>query len=503
MVDRWIHVYLILCILLFVPQNIYAKTDFSTSHSSVKLHKKTSCVLCTHRKPSPPYLAHLGSTQRWVKNLTLPSNHQVLRAHKRLLQLGVKAFPQLIRALLSPHLHVRKRIVRLLKKSPKAALRQLQKRLYIRSNRIRESALIGIGMLQKRLSSSLRARIRYHLRRGPWYVRGAAAYALMQTAHSKTAVPTLLRALRDRSWRVKSNAAFGLLRLQGKMKQPIHTLLQKAKRHKETWARIFATTLLTSSKTRHHPLPRSSKTRLRVMTYNICHGEGNDGNYSLQRIAQIIRKSQAEIIALQEVDERTRRVRGVSQHKILARLTGYNSVFGAAIPFQGGYYGNAILSKYPIQHTRRILLPKGDGMEHRSVLRVRIRLPKRFPTRTLDVFSTHLDNQSAQTRKVAAQRINQMVKNSRHPALLLGDLNAAPQSTTLRTLRKVWKNSTQKKTQKTMPSTVPIAQIDYILYTQPTHWRTSYVHAILGPLTTMASDHLPLVADMQWISGAH
>ena len=68
---------------------------------------------------------------------------------------------------------------------------------------------------------------------------------------------------------------------------------------------------------------------VRVLTYNIHHGEGIDGKFDLARIAKVIRKSRAHIVALQEVDQRTKRW----------------ALFGKSMEFDGGEYGNALLVK--------------------------------------------------------------------------------------------------------------------------------------------------------------
>ena len=91
--------------------------------------------------------------------------------------------------------------------------------------------------------------------------------------------------------------------------------------------------------------PRS----LRVMTYNIHIGKGMDGKADLARIAGVIKSADVDVVALQEVDVKTRRS-GVEsdQLKELAKLTGMHGVFAKARDFDGGEYGQAVLSRRPI-----------------------------------------------------------------------------------------------------------------------------------------------------------
>ena len=84
--------------------------------------------------------------------------------------------------------------------------------------------------------------------------------------------------------------------------------------------------------------------RVRVLCYNIHHGEGVDRKLDLERIARVIRSVSPEVVALQEVDRNTQRTGRVDQPAELARLTKMKVVFEKNIDFQGGQYGNALLS---------------------------------------------------------------------------------------------------------------------------------------------------------------
>src|SRR6478735_8532291 len=99
-------------------------------------------------------------------------------------------------------------------------------------------------------------------------------------------------------------------------------------------------------------LPRE----IRVITYNIHHGEGMDKKFGLERIAKVLMAEKPDVVALEEVDQGTKRASGVDQPAEFARLTGMKVVFGRNIPFDGGGYGTAVLTKLPIRSCEKVKL---------------------------------------------------------------------------------------------------------------------------------------------------
>src|SRR5690242_8494338 len=80
---------------------------------------------------------------------------------------------------------------------------------------------------------------------------------------------------------------------------------------------------------------------LRVLSYNIHHGEGTDGKLDLDRIAAVIKAQKPDLVAVQEVDRNTKRTNQVDQAAVLGKLTGLHAAFARAIDLQGGEYGQA------------------------------------------------------------------------------------------------------------------------------------------------------------------
>ncbi len=168
-------------------------------------------------------------------------------------------------------------------------------------------------------------------------------------------------------------------------------------------------------------------------------------------------------MALQEVDQKVKRTDRVNQPVELARLTEMNVVFGANIELQGGHYGNAVLSRFPITRHTNHLLPNIDGSEQRGVIEAEITLPK--SNQSLLLLATHLDYRADERERLdSAKFINELIaRHPQHPALLAGDLNATPDSETLQLFGTKWTRANEKP-MATVPVNQPTKQIDFILH---------------------------------------
>ncbi len=233
--------------------------------------------------------------------------------------------------------------------------------------------------------------------------------------------------------------------------------------------------------------------QLRVLTYNIHHGEGTDGKLDLERIAAVIKSTQADLVALQEVEHETGRTGHVAQADELGRLTGLHAVFGGNIDFQGGRYGNAVLSRFPIRSHSNHLLPRLMEGEQRGVLEVEIAWPAAGDR--LVLLATHLDHRpSSDERQQSAEWINKQIADRRDlPAILAGDLNATPDSGPLQTIRRQW-TMTNRDPLLTSPAGKPRRQIDYVLVRPAKRWKVTETRVIDEPI---ASDHRPLLATLE------
>jgi endonuclease/exonuclease/phosphatase family metal-dependent hydrolase len=226
---------------------------------------------------------------------------------------------------------------------------------------------------------------------------------------------------------------------------------------------------------------------LRILSYNIHHGEGMDGRVDLARIAEVIRGVDPDLVALQEVDVRTQRTGGVDQALELARLTGMHVLYGATMPYQKGQYGNALLSRWPAAGFRNHALPVTPGREPRAILDASFTHPAAFR-----VLATHLDITRPDRLSAVEALAGIVPPGEAAPMIFLGDLNDTIESPVLaRLLAQGWKSAV---TGPTVPVKGPKRQIDFVLYRPADRWRVVEEKVLNEPV---ASDHLPVFAVLE------
>lgn len=253
--------------------------------------------------------------------------------------------------------------------------------------------------------------------------------------------------------------------------------------------------------------PRSASDRtadtVRVLVFNIHAGKDAGGADNLERVADVIRGTRADLVLLQEVDRRTRRSGGVDQLAVLERRTGLHGAFGKTLDYQGGGYGIAVLSRWPIVRDTLIRLPvdpvqerAGGSHEPRGALRIRVEAP----SGPLEVVNTHLDASAEDTfRRQEIEAVLGLAERLREAGaraggarvLVGGDLNAEPGSATVRRLTDAgwvdaWRDCGEGDG-RTYPAAEPTKRIDYLFLAPGGSCSDAEV------LSTAASDHRPLL----------
>jgi endonuclease/exonuclease/phosphatase family metal-dependent hydrolase len=228
---------------------------------------------------------------------------------------------------------------------------------------------------------------------------------------------------------------------------------------------------------------RQTPLRLRVLSYNIHHGEAMDKKFDYPRLAKVINDLSPDLVALQEVDVGTERALGVDQAALLGRLCGMHHAFGQAMPYQGGQYGEAILSRFPIETVLDHPLPYQFEEEPRAALEVRINPQGIGP---MAFVGTHLCHQKSENRLQQTRHISQLFsKQEGGPVVLAGDFNAWPGSEPMKVLFDAgWTDAV-----------VPRSVIDYALVRSCDPWKVKEVTIFDEQVV---SDHNPVLVILEW-----
>ncbi|MDT5272540.1 MAG: hypothetical protein QOH49_4726 [Acidobacteriota bacterium] len=243
--------------------------------------------------------------------------------------------------------------------------------------------------------------------------------------------------------------------------------------------------------------PARGRVRLNVMSYNIHVGIGMDKKLDLKRIAEVIRRNRIDIVGLQEVDRNVERTGRVDEIKELARLTGMDYAFAHNLDYQGGQYGVAVLSRFPILAIDHRRYANRRERERRGFIRVEIEVGGR----RLNFVTTHLDYQWGEGRIFEAEQLLKALADVRGPLLVVGDFNEEPPGGAYDMMLKagfadVWQScptcAQDPAGGLTYPADKPTKRIDYIFY----RGLDDDEHANASVPDTLASDHRPLVVSL-------
>jgi len=248
----------------------------------------------------------------------------------------------------------------------------------------------------------------------------------------------------------------------------------------------------------------AAKTEIKVLTYNIFHGERfyQRGAPNLDAVAAVIRAEAPDLVALQEVDRHTQRsaalLGGTPQDLAaeLARLTGLHATFGRAMEQHGGDYGNAILSRSPLSlaTAQTLILDAPEGGEPRALLTIEHTLPN---GQRLTFAATHLCHLSEASRLAQVRQIlHTLGERSREgPVILAGDFNFETGESPYDVLAAALQDTGAVfgNTAHTWPTDAPDTRLDIVFVDKHHRWAVKDVRLI----QTDASDHLPVVVTLE------
>jgi endonuclease/exonuclease/phosphatase family metal-dependent hydrolase len=234
------------------------------------------------------------------------------------------------------------------------------------------------------------------------------------------------------------------------------------------------------------PEGTAGQTTLRVAAYNIKHGLGNDGRVDLERVAEVIRSLDADVVTLQEVDRGAARTDGVDQTQRLAELTGMRGIFGDFRPYDGGEYGMAVLTRLPVVAVLNHRLPQAPA----PISALEVQVAAGPDGRIISVVGIHLVR-TPEERLAEADTLTDILENRGHPVILAGDFNSRPGDVVLQRLTRDWLVVPKEGDRFTFPADVPDREIDFIML-RPAEAFEILEHRVVNE--ALASDHRPLLA---------
>ena len=233
---------------------------------------------------------------------------------------------------------------------------------------------------------------------------------------------------------------------------------------------------------------------IRIATYNVHKCQGMDRRVRPDRIAAVLQEINADVIALQEV-------LSIPGHRPEADQAGYlgaalqmHCVQAEARKLRGGIYGNVLLSRFPVDRHHHLDITR-TGREERVILRADVDVG----ADRVHVFNVHLGTGYFERRFQARVLKEHLLRTNGMEGhrLIMGDLNEWTRGLVTRTLSTEFRRVDLEVPffrRRTYPALIPFLHLDYIYFDSTLRVRDAFFHTSRRAL--MASDHLPLVADM-------
>lgn len=220
---------------------------------------------------------------------------------------------------------------------------------------------------------------------------------------------------------------------------------------------------------------------MRVASYNIRHGEGMDGKLDYLRIADVLKKLNPDVVAVEEVDSMTRRTNHTYSLGEIASHMRYHESYAPAIDYEGGKYGIGILSRVRPIRTSQYTLPGRD--EARTLL------VAEFDNY---VFAcTHL-SLAADERMESLKTIEKVAAKYDKPFIIAGDWNDHPDSPFIKALKQNFQICSRLA--PSYPADKPNECLDYIaVYNTGKSVVAKHSRVVDEPV---ASDHRPIFAEI-------
>jgi len=225
-----------------------------------------------------------------------------------------------------------------------------------------------------------------------------------------------------------------------------------------------------------------------VLSYNIHECVGVDHRRDPERIARVIKQSDAQVVGLQEVHSDASGEEHLHQMNYLSATTGLQAVPGPAVERRNGHYGNVLLTSCKVLDVHKLDLSYLQR-EPRGAIDADLEIGGE-PVR---VIVTHLGLRPAERRFQVTKLLAALAQKRTRIVVLLSDFNEwLP---TGRSLRWIHSHLGKSALVRTFPSRFPIFALDRIWVSPPA--ALNELCCLRTPLTRLASDHLPLKATIR------
>lgn len=250
-----------------------------------------------------------------------------------------------------------------------------------------------------------------------------------------------------------------------------------------------------SAETEIDPDPEEEESKtytLRVLTYNIFHGETTRGEIDMDLFGQIIKDENPDLVALQEVDKGVERSGRIDQTAELSVRTGLTGYFAKARDFQGGDYGVAILSKLPVDDFKVVPAYK-IGTYGTAYAYAKVKVDDdTYIWFNSSHLSTALEERSVHTQELI-DYYRAVLKGD--PLIIAGDLNAQFQDPEMQILQKDFVESDMDLLNTFSTRSGMRSKIDFIMYPKTGDWKVLSVKRICR---ADASDHCAVFAELEY-----
>ena len=237
---------------------------------------------------------------------------------------------------------------------------------------------------------------------------------------------------------------------------------------------------------------------LKIMSYNIRHGEGLDGTLDLSRSAEIIKAQAPDLCGLQEVDDFCLRTNSVGQTDYLAQKTAMKGTFGKFMEFQGGEYGMATLIAKPVISTKILKLPDGK-YEPRSSIVHEVQLAEGCTILFANVHFDWISDQEGSTNRLKqAEALVAYLDVLNMAAIITGDFNCTPDSPTVQYFAEQGFVFVKKGTDNLSFQGDDKVEIDHVIYrnSDSVKFKIKNTFLVVEPIV---SDHRPLITELEVI----